>query len=136
MGKQSPSQLQLASIIFIQEAMFIDYSGKFDYIVDYGALATTLDVGDNFVVNAKFGNSKGQDLWIVLCIRRLNQVKKASNDKWGTSFEVGDEMVTSLYYKNWGTSEHTYVLLKDSHLVFMHSYFVCGMQLLLPPKHY
>jgi hypothetical protein len=39
--------------------MFIDYSGKFDYIVDYGALATTLDVGDNFVVNAKFGNSKG-----------------------------------------------------------------------------
>jgi len=49
---------------------------------------------------------------------------------------VGDEMVTSLYYKKWGTSEHIYVLLKDSHLVFMHSYFVCGMRLLLPPKHY
>lgn len=45
-------------------------------------------------------------------------------------------MVTSLYYKKWGTNEHTYVLLKDSHLVFMHSYFVCGMRLLLPPKIY
>ncbi len=59
MGKWSPRQLQLANIIFIQEAMFIDYSGKFDYIVDCGALATTLDVGDNFVVNAKVGNSRG-----------------------------------------------------------------------------
>jgi len=57
MGKWSPRQLQLVSIFII--FMFIDYSGKFDYIVDCGALATTLDVGDNFVVNAKVGNSKG-----------------------------------------------------------------------------
>jgi hypothetical protein len=57
MGKWFPRQLQLASIFII--FMFIDYSGKFDYIVDCGALATTLDVGDNFVVNAKVGNSKG-----------------------------------------------------------------------------
>jgi hypothetical protein len=93
-------------------------------------------VGDNFAVNVKVGNLEGMNFWIILCIRPLRQVKKAFKNKWGTSFEVGDEMVVGLYYQKWGTSDYTYVLLKDSHLVFMHSYLVHAIKFLMPPKDY
>jgi hypothetical protein len=39
--------------------LLLDWNGELDYIIDCGALATTLGVGDNFVMNAKAGNSKG-----------------------------------------------------------------------------
>jgi VCBS repeat-containing protein len=41
--------------------MFVGWDGQWDYDVNGDALATTLDFGDNFVVNVKDGNSKDVD---------------------------------------------------------------------------
>ncbi len=73
-------------------------------------------------MNEEVGNLEGQIFWIILYTRYLHQVKKAFQDRWGTSFEVGDEVVTSLYYQKWNTSDSIFVLLKDSHPIFMHSH--------------
>jgi hypothetical protein len=104
--------------------MLFDWSRKLDYTIDCGALAITLEVGDNFVVNEEAGNLEGQDFWIILYTRYVHQVKKVFQDRWGTSFEVGNEVVTSLYYQKRGTSDSTFVLLKDSHPIFMHSHIM------------
>jgi hypothetical protein len=66
----------------------------------------------------------------------LHQIKKAFKDKWGTSFEVGDEMIVGLYYQKWGTSYYIYVLLKGFHLVFMLSYLMHDLKFLMPLKNY
>ncbi len=49
---------------------------------------------------------------------------------------MGDYVVVSLYYQKWGTNEHSYVLLKDSHLTYLHSHLVCAIKFLMPPKDY
>jgi hypothetical protein len=41
--------------------MYDDWDGKWDYSVNENALTTTLEIGDNFAVNAKIGNLKGVD---------------------------------------------------------------------------
>jgi hypothetical protein len=71
-----------------------------------------------------------------MCSRPLHHVQKAFTNKWGTSFEVGDYVVASLYYQKWGTNEHSYVLLKDSHLAYLHSHLVCAFKFLMSPKDY
>jgi hypothetical protein len=42
--------------------MIFNWVGKPNYTYDANGLVTTLDVGDNFVVNAKIGNFEGVDL--------------------------------------------------------------------------
>ncbi len=44
--------------------MFADWDGQWDYDVDGDVQATTLDIGDNFVVNAKARNSEDVDFWL------------------------------------------------------------------------
>lgn len=55
-------------------------------------------------------------------------------DKWGTSFAARDVVVASLYYQRWGCSESFYVLLKDSHVVYIHVKHVRAVKFLMPPK--
>jgi hypothetical protein len=83
--------------------MLFNWNGELDYTIDCGALVSTLDVGDNFAMNAKADNLEGHDFWIILCTRPLHQAKRAFKNKWGTSFELGDEVVVDLYYQKWGT---------------------------------
>jgi len=42
------------------------WDGKWDYSVDGNALITTLDIGNNFVVNAQIGNLEGVFLGCLL----------------------------------------------------------------------
>jgi len=116
--------------------MFLNWVGEPNYNVDVNGLVATLDVGDNFVVNVEVGNFKGVDFWIKCYSRPLHCVQKTFTDKWGTSFEVGDYVVVGLYYQKWVTNEHSYVLLKDSHLAYLHSHLVCVVKFLMSPKDY
>jgi hypothetical protein len=54
-------------------------------------LVVTLDVVDNFLVNAKV------NFWII-CSRSLHHVEKSFTNKWDidTSFEMGDYVVANL----------------------------------------
>jgi hypothetical protein len=50
------------------------------------------------------------------------------------NYNEGDEVVAKKYYKKWGNSNSTYVLLKDSHAVYLYSHLVRAMKFLMPPK--
>ncbi len=54
-------QLQPIDIKAIRIAMFNDWDGQWDYDVDGDALAATLVIGDNFVVNAEARNLEDVD---------------------------------------------------------------------------
>lgn len=61
-------------------------------------------------------------------------MKKAFTCKWGTEFDVGDEVVCGYYYRKYGRGEDSYVLLKNSDLMFMHAHLVRAVEFLMPPK--
>lgn len=61
-------------------------------------------------------------------------MRKSFINKWGTYFVVGDDVVASLYYQKSGIGERNYVLLKDSHVVYMLSKMVFVVKFLMPPK--
>ncbi len=69
-----------------------------------------------------------------ILFKTLPLCSKAFIDKWGTSFEVGVYVVVALYYQKWGTNEHSYVLLKDSHSAYFHSHLVRVIKFLMSPK--
>jgi hypothetical protein len=71
---------------------------------------------------------------LVSVLHDASSSKKNFTDKWGTSFVVGDAVVASLYYQRWGHSESSYVLSKDSHVVYMHVCLVRVLKFLMPPK--
>jgi hypothetical protein len=91
-----------------------------------------LEVGDNFVINEEEGNSEGQDFWLVCCSKPLHTLMC----KWGIKYYEGDEVVVGKYYQNWGNSDSSYVLLKDSSVVYLYSHLVKVVKLLTPPKDY
>ncbi len=55
---------------------------------------------------------------------------------WGTSFDEGDDVVAWLYYQKWGSSDPSYVLLKDSHVTYVYSHLVRVVKFLMPPKNH
>jgi len=82
--------------------MYDCWDGKWDYSVDGNALTTTLEIGDNFAVNAEIRNLEGVDFWVVCCIKPMHTIRKEFIDKWGTSFAIGDNVVIGLYYATCG----------------------------------
>jgi hypothetical protein len=117
-------------------AMYDYWDGKWDYSVDGNALTTTLEIGDNFVVNVEIGNLKGVDFWVVCCIKPMHTIRKEFTDKWGTSFAIGDGVVARLYYQRWSSSDRSSVLLKNSHVVYMLCNVVCVAKFLMPPRNH
>jgi hypothetical protein len=82
--------------------MFVDWDWQWDYDVDGDVIVVTLDIGDNFVINAEAGNSKNADIWLICYTKPFHQVRRTFTNKWGTSFIVGDVVVAGLYYQRWG----------------------------------
>jgi hypothetical protein len=107
--------------------MYDGWDGKWDYSVDENALTTTLEIGDNFAMNAKIELLEGVDFWVVCCTKPMHTIKKEFPNKWGTSFAIGDDVVAGLYYQRWGNGDISFVLLKDSHVV-------CVAKFLMPHK--
>jgi hypothetical protein len=133
-GHWVPKILQLVDIGSVRNAMYDDWDGKWDYNVDGIALATTLEIGDNFTMNAKIGNSQGVGFWVACCTKPVHTIRKEFINKWGTPFVVGDDVVTWLYYQRWGSNDRSYVLLKEFHVVYMLCNVVCVGKFLMPPK--
>jgi len=52
-GHWVPRILQLVDTRSVCNAMYDNWDGKWDYSVDGNALTTTLEIGDNFVVNVQ-----------------------------------------------------------------------------------
>jgi hypothetical protein len=114
--------------------MHDDWDGKWDYSVDGNPLTTTLEIGDNFVMNAEIGNLEGVDLWVFCCTKPMHIIRKEFTYKWGTSFAIGDDDVARLYYQRWGSNDRSFVLLKDYHVVYMLCNVVCVAKFLMPHK--
>jgi hypothetical protein len=64
-----------------------------DYGEDGDALATCLEIGDNFAVNAVVDDDEGQEFWIIKCSRPFHKVKNDFTNAWGSSYEVGDDII-------------------------------------------
>jgi len=71
-----PRILQLVDTRSIHNAMYDDWDGKWDYSVDGNALTTTLEIGDNFAMNAEIGNLEGVDFWVVCCTKSMHIIRK------------------------------------------------------------
>lgn len=99
-------------------------------------LAGILEIGDNLVVNAEDGNPKGMVFYLILCTKAFHKVEEAFTDNGGTNFDVVDDVVTCLYYHKWGYIDSSYVLLKDSHVVYVYSHLVRVMELLMPHRNH
>jgi hypothetical protein len=62
--------------------------------------------------------------YLILCTKALHKVWKAFTDHWGTYFDEGDDVVARLYYQKWGSSDSSYVLLKDSQIMYVYLHLV------------
>ena len=114
--------------------MLCEWDGLWSNGLDGDLLAHTLDVGNNFAINATRGNSENADFWLIYCMRTVHVVKKAFTFKWGTEFDIDNEVVSGYYYQKYGRGEESYVLLKNSEVVFMHAHLVRAVKFLMPPK--
>jgi hypothetical protein len=54
----------------------------------------------------------------------------------GTNYYEGNEVVVGKNCQKWGNSYSSYVLLKDSSVVYLYSCMVKAMKFLVPPKDY
>ena len=133
-GEWTARFLQPVDPEFMRESMLWVWDGNSAYGAEGKLLAATLDVGDIFAVNAAAGNDEGEDFWIIICTKVLHTVKAPFIDEWDTSFNERDEVVAGKYYQKWGTAENLYVLLRNSHTVYMHAYFVRAVKFVMPPK--
>ncbi len=70
------------------------------------------------------------------CTKPLHRLNSLLKCKWGTYYATTDEVFVGKYYKKWGNSYSSYVLLKDSNVVHMYSHLVRAMKILMPMKEY
>jgi hypothetical protein len=54
-------------------------------------LVATFEIGDNFTINAEFGNVEGVDFYLIYYSKPLHTVKKYFSYKWVTNFVVGNK---------------------------------------------
>jgi hypothetical protein len=64
-------------------------------------LASCLALEDNFAVNAKGGNFKGVDFYILMCIKPMYTLFVSYKCPWGQQFNVSDIVVVGRYYQKW-----------------------------------
>jgi hypothetical protein len=135
-GHWVPKILQPMDTRLVRNAMYDGWDGKWDYSVDGNTLTTTLEISDNFEVNVEIGNLKGVDFWVVCCTKPMHTIRKEFTDKWGTSFAIGDDVVARLYYQRCSSSDRSFVLLKDFHVVYMLCNVVCVAKFLMSPRNH
>ncbi len=95
-----------------------------------------MEVGDNFVVNVKEGNSEGQYFWLVCCTKPLHTLIHPLTCKWGTKYYEGNEDVCRKILPKMGNFYSSYVLLKFFNVVYLYSHLVKAVNFLMPPKDY
>ncbi len=68
----------------IKETLMDYQDGKISFGTEGDDWASTLEIGDNFVINAEFGNVEGVDLNVICCSKTLHIVNENFKFKWGT----------------------------------------------------
>jgi hypothetical protein len=91
--------------------MYVAWDGEWRHVVDGDELTTSLEVGENFVVNVEEGNIERQEFWIVCYTKPLHKLNGPLNCNWGMNYNEVDEVVAKKYYKKLGNLYSTYVLL-------------------------
>ncbi len=61
-------------------------------------ITNCLKLGDNFTMNAKKGNKKGVDFYVVLCTHPMHVFEEDYTCHWGYQFQVDDVVVIGTYY--------------------------------------
>jgi hypothetical protein len=116
--------------------MYNVWDGEWQYGLDGDEFVVNLEVGNNFVVSAKEGNSEGQELWVVCCTKPLHKLTNPLKCKYSMKYDVGDKVVTRKYYKKRRNFYSSYVLLKKSNVVYLYSHLVRVVKMLMAPKDY
>jgi len=70
-------------------------------------------------MNAKGGNFKGVDFYILMCIKPMYTLFVSYKCPWGQQFNLSDIVVVGRYYQKWGHFEHSYVFLKRFQVVIL-----------------
>ncbi len=100
------------------------------------SLTNCLKLGDNVTMNAKKGNEKGVDFYVVLCTHPMHVFEEDYTCHCGYQFQVDDVVVIGTYYQKWGTWDSSYVLLQRSHIVYSHvSHVRAIVFVMLPSNH-
>jgi hypothetical protein len=76
--------LQLGDNKIIRKTLMDNWNGEISFGIKGDDLASTLEVGNNFVVNVEFGNVEGVDFYVICCSKTLHAVKEDFECKWGT----------------------------------------------------
>jgi hypothetical protein len=135
-GDWIPKHLQLGNNKIIKETFLDSRDGEISFGTKGDDLASIVEVGVNIAVNAKFGNVEGVDFYVICCSKTLYIIKEDFKCKWGTKFLANEQVVANKYYQKWGNYGGTYVLLKDSRVVFMYSHLVRTTKFLMILKDY
>ncbi len=61
--------------------------GDWQHGIDGCELVVTLEIRYNFAINAKEGNSEGQDFWLIYYTKPLHTVNKAFKCRWDIKFD-------------------------------------------------
>lgn len=123
-GDWIPRHLMPIDNKFVKETMLDNWDGDMSFGTKGDDLAAKFEIADNFVVNVKIGNVEGVDFYLICCSKPLHTIKEDFFCKRGINFVVGEQVVVGKCHKKWGTSYSTYVLLKNSHVVFLYSHLV------------
>ncbi len=94
-------------------------------------LASCLELGDHFTINANKGNIKGVDFYLILYTQVVHIVEKDFTCQWGIAFKAWDVVVRRKYYQKCGVGEGSYVFLKKIPIIFMHVAHVRAIKFLM-----
>lgn len=83
----------------------------------------SLEIGDNFVVDATLGNEEDCEFYVTYCKKLIFEVSADGlNNDWGNSFELGYIVIGGRYYQRWDYEQQNgtmpFVSLQDQGLVF------------------
>jgi hypothetical protein len=91
-------------------------------------LAFELQVGDKFVVCAKFENEENSLFWVLKCVKHLYMYESDQPLTFDHNFiiEKGDEVMEGRYYKQLGRKETSFVMYLSKGLSYIYSHLVCA----------
>lgn len=90
-----PKDMQLRDNNIVRKTCLDNWDGEISFGIEGDDLASTLEVSDNFSINAEFGNVEGMGFYVICCNKTLHIIKEDFKCKWGTKFIVGEQVVAS-----------------------------------------
>lgn len=78
--------------------MYNAWDGEGQYGLESDEFTASLEVSNNFAINVDEGNNEYQELQVMYCTKPLHMLTTPLKCKWGTKYDVGDNVVTMKYY--------------------------------------